>query len=253
MTVRPTEYGSRGIVGIGVPQANPTVEQEMFALRPAGLSLVTSRLTSSAPELEQRLRDYILNTEDFAGCFDDLSVDLFAVACTGSSYLLGAEAEQNLLADCANSWAIRSLRRPALSMSRCSLSAPVALRSFRRTRPGLPTWRVITGLLWATLSSTFVRFRCAARTCMRSMSLSSADALAIARELDPDALDAVLFTGTGMPTLGAIGPLADATGLAVMSSNLCLLSAAARTLGLNSRSVAAAAPRARHDNPVRPA
>ena len=64
--------------------------------------------------------------------------------------------------------------------------------------------------------------------------LSSADALAAAHELDPNELDAILFTGTGMPTLGAIAPLTKATGLPVLSSNLCLLSAVCRKLGLGS-------------------
>lgn len=234
MTVRPTEYGSRGIVGIGVPQANPTVEQEMFALRPAGLSLVTSRLTSSAPELEQRLRDYILNTEDFAGCFDDLSIDLFAVACTGSSYLLGAEAEQNLLADCSE-----QLGYPVITAAG-AIHESLQLIGARRIAivSPYPAWLAdLARKYWASMGYAVVDIRSVplrGENVHAIYELSSADALAIARELDPDALDAVLFTGTGMPTLGAIGPLADATGLAVMSSNLCLLSAAARTLGLTS-------------------
>ena len=233
MTVRPMEYGSRGIVGIGVPQANPTVEQEMFALRPAGVSLVTSRLTSSAPDLEQRLREYILRTEDFAGCFDDLSVDLFAVACTGSSYLLGAQAEQELLKDCSD-----KLGYPVVTAAGAiheSLQF-IGARRIAIVSP-YPAWLAdLARNYWAGMGYDVVDIRSVplrGPNVHAIYELSSADALAVAQELDPDALDALLFTGTGMPTLGAIGPLAEATGLAVMSSNLCLLSAAVRFLGLN--------------------
>ena len=102
MDIKPTEYGSRGIVGLGVPQANPTVEQEAFALRPQGLSLVTTRLTSDASQLEDRLRDYLENTPHFVGRFDDLSIDAYGIACTGSSYLLGPEEDAALAKNCTD-------------------------------------------------------------------------------------------------------------------------------------------------------
>ena len=64
--------------------------------------------------------------------------------------------------------------------------------------------------------------------------LHSADALRQANELNLDGVDAVLFTGTGMPTLGAINPLRKRSGLPVLSSNLCLLSALAQQTGATS-------------------
>jgi maleate isomerase len=65
--------------------------------------------------------------------------------------------------------------------------------------------------------------------------LTSADALRVARQLDARNLDAIVFTGTGMPTLGAIEPLHADTNLPVLSSNLCLMSVLARRLGLSDR------------------
>jgi maleate isomerase len=234
MAVKPTEYGSRGIVGIGVPQANPTVEQEMFALRPAGLSLVTTRLTSRADGLEQRLRDYIERTVDYARRFDDLAIDAFAIACTGSSYLLGAQAEQALLRDSS-----AELGYPVISAAGAITET---LKLLGVGRIGIvspyPDWLATracefwSGAGYEVAAIRGVQLRGA--NVHAIYELSSADALAVARELDPNELDAILFTGTGMPTLGAIAPLAEATGLPVLSSNLCLLSAVCRKLGLSS-------------------
>ena len=62
--------------------------------------------------------------------------------------------------------------------------------------------------------------------------LTSTDALAVARQLDSATVDAIVFTGTGMPSLGAIQALQAESELPILSSNLCLLSALARELGL---------------------
>lgn len=234
MSVKPTEYGSRGIVGIGVPQANPTVEQEMFALRPAGLSLVTTRLTSQADGLEQRLRDYVERTVDYAQRFDDLAIDAFAIACTGSSYLLGEQAEQDLLQDFS-----AKLGYPVISAAG-AISETLTLVGARRIGivSPYPDWLAARAReFWSAAGYEVAAIRSVplrGANVHAIYELSSADALAVARELNPKDLDAVLFTGTGMPTLGAITPLAEATGLPVLSSNLCLLSAVFRKLGLGS-------------------
>src|SRR3546814_13245221 len=52
------DYGRAGIIGIGTPQANPTVEAEMRILLPQNALLQTTRLASSAPESLDRLREY---------------------------------------------------------------------------------------------------------------------------------------------------------------------------------------------------
>ncbi len=232
MTVRPTEYGSRGIVGLGVPQANPTVEQEAFALRPAGLSLVTTRLTSEAPQLEQRLRDYLENTPHFTGRYDDLALDAFGIACTGSSYLIGPEADATLCS--------RFSEQLGYAVITAASAVRSCLTAIGATRIGIvspyPEWLADHALQFWTAAGFDVSE-------IRSVSLhgdnvhaiyelTSADALQVARQLDSSVIDAIVFTGTGMPTLGAIGPLHAETHLPVMSSNLCLMSAIAQQLGL---------------------
>jgi maleate isomerase len=228
--IRPSEYGSRGIVGIGVPQANPTVEQELFALRPAGLSLVTTRLTSQAESLEQRLLDYLYETPHYAGRYDDLSIDAFGIACTGSSYLVGPDEDARLAADLSV-----QLGYPVVTAAvaiRRSLSA-LGARRIAIVSP-YPDWLGEKALsFWRAAGfeiGGYSQVALAGENVHAIYELGSADALAAARQLDTDSLDAIVFTGTGMPSLGALTPLHEETGLPVMSSNLCLLTALAREL-----------------------
>jgi maleate isomerase len=232
MAIRPTEYGSRGIVGIGVPQANPTVEQEAFALRPAGLSLVATRLTSTAQDLEQRLADYLNETPHYAGRFDDLDIDAFGIACTGSSYLIGPEEDAALTEKFSAQLGFPVITaagavRESLQMLGAKHIGIVSPYPDWLGQHALTFWNAagykVTGYEQVKLSGENVH---------GIYELSSADALAIARRLDVSQLDAIVFTGTGMPTLGAITPLQTETGLPVMSSNLCLMSAIARQLNI---------------------
>ena len=63
--------------------------------------------------------------------------------------------------------------------------------------------------------------------------LSSDDALHVLGELKIRNADAVLFSGTGMPSLRALAPAHESTGLPVLSSNLCLARQLIGTLDLS--------------------
>jgi maleate isomerase len=62
--------------------------------------------------------------------------------------------------------------------------------------------------------------------------IGSADALAAALRLKRRDIDALLLSGTGMPTLRAIGEISRAFGKPALSSNLCLAWALSRRLHL---------------------
>lgn len=226
--IRPSEYGRHGIVGIGVPQANPTVEQEAFALRPPGLSLVVARLTSCAADPEKRILEYLQRTIDYVAQFDDLEIDAFGVACTGSSYLLGADQEQELLEALS-----RKLGYPVIT---AATAITDSLRLAGATRISLvspyPEWLLDKAVaFWEAKGFAVSELRTvplSGSNLHAIYKLSSAAALAHAQELDFSQTDAVVFTGTGMPTLGAIRPLAELSAKSVFSSNLCLMSSLAR-------------------------
>lgn len=86
-------YARRGLVGVLTPQANTTVEPELALLLPPGVAMLTARLTSDAPSLMQRLRDYVERLDDFIDRFAQAPLGVVVVAVTGASYLIGPEAE----------------------------------------------------------------------------------------------------------------------------------------------------------------
>jgi len=232
VNISPTEYGQSGVAALGVPQANPIVEQEFFALRPSGISFVTTRLTSPAPDLKQRLCDYLTNMVGYARDFDDLSINVFGVACTGSSYLLGRKTEQELIKH-----AEAALRYPVVTAA-MAIQESLALLNVKRISivAPYPEWIIQSATdYWSSVGYTVADLRRIEidPTNVHSIyRLTSGDAAAAAENLDCSATEAIVFTGTGMPTLGAIQPVAAASGLPVMSSNLCLLSAIGRRLGV---------------------
>ena len=79
------------------PQANTTVEPELWTLLPSGHSLVNARLVSDQPTIEKRLIDYTGRFEKTARRFANAPITCIAAACTGASYLIGPERETKIV------------------------------------------------------------------------------------------------------------------------------------------------------------
>lgn len=215
-------YGRLASFGIGVPQANPTVEPEMWALAPAGVSVLTTRLQGSRTKSENRLVDYLHNLKTSLEAFDTAPIDAFGFACTGTSYLVGAQEEERHLGACAAAFgypivssaqAIRAALKE-LGLRRVALFAPY------------PSWLIkASEAYWAACGLEIVS--------TATVPLDTADTrnvylvrtpmvLEAAAALQWEKADAIVMTGTGMPTLRAIPELARRSGKPVLSSNLCL-------------------------------
>ena len=216
------EYGQLATFGIGVPQANPTVEPEMWSLAPAGVSVLTTRLQGSRTKSENRLVDYLHNLKTSLEAFDTAPVDAFGFACTGTSYLVGQQEEERHLGACADAFgypvvssaqAIRAALKE-LGLHRIALFAPY------------PSWLIkASEAYWTNCGLEIVS--------TATVPLDTADTrnvylvrtpmvLEAAAALQWEKADAILLTGTGMPTLRAIPELAQRSGKPVLSSNLCL-------------------------------
>jgi maleate isomerase len=215
------DYGARGRFGLLVPQSNPTVEPEFRRLLPPHAECYVARLTSRAPDARARLVEYVERLEETLAQFDTLRLAAIAFACTGSSYLVGADRERELLDAAATACgapvesaagAIAAALRHLGARRVCVVSPyPAWLRD-----AGVAYWRA------AGFEVTCAVDVPTGRADTRGIyELRSADARAVLASLDPRGADVVLLSGTGMPTLPLLRT-AHAHLPPLLASNACL-------------------------------
>lgn len=215
------DYGSRGRFGLLTPQANPTAEPEFRRLAPAGTELYVARLTSPSDEPRTRLIDYLEQLPATLAQYDTLQLDAIAFACTGSSYLFGARREAEII---------------AAAQAACGASIETAAGAILRALEALhaqriivvspyPDWLRDAGIAYwqeAGIDVVGAVTVPTGRTDTRGIyELKGSDAAAAIARLDPHDADAVLISGTGMPTLEVLRAR-RALSPPTISSNLCL-------------------------------
>ena len=222
-----SDYGSLGRVGIGTPQANPTVEAEMAILLPRAFTVHVTRLVCAAPSPEDRLRAYLQRLDEFLAAYDTFRPDVFGFACTGSSYLLGAREEGRITREAA-----QRLGYPIVTSSHAIVWALQRLRARRIAVISAYTPSIIAAATtyWGEQGIETVRTHrvplpgADTRGIYELASARVTEALSV---LPHEGIDAVLVSGTGLASLPALRE--QDFGVPVLSSNVCL---AARLLDL---------------------
>lgn len=225
------EYGNGAVLGVAVPQANPVVEPEMSALLPAGFSMLATRLKGSRSDSGQRMVDYLTNLPGSLEAYDTAQLDVVGYACTGSSYLVGEEAERRALDSAAERFGY-----PIISSAQALRMALAHIGAQRIAvfAPYPPFLVEASKHYWKSCGLDVVD--CA------SVALDTSDTRDIYSITTPVAMasfsalrwqdaDAIMFTGTGMPTLRALIEVSTLTGKPTLSSNLSLAWALVRAAG----------------------
>ncbi|MFL2771160.1 MAG: hypothetical protein ACJZ9F_09130 [Rhodospirillaceae bacterium] len=237
------DYGSKGRVGVAVPQANPTVEPEVGLLLPDETSLLVCRLTSTRPTPRERWQAYFDGLENTLASYDILKLDVCGIAITASTYLVGREAEDaklNRLSDlkgCPVISAGLAIEQALhhIGIERLAIGAPY------------PQWAVEMSLnYWSGRGFDIVsttRIATASEDTRSIYELSAQDALATLDPIDFSDADGILLTGTGMPSFAAVIALMKKTGKPVVTSNLCLAWAMRTAIDLPDDGDPGAAPR----------
>jgi maleate isomerase len=194
------------------------------------MEMLITRLQGSAASSDQRLMDYLTNLEAYLGAYDVLKPDVFGFACTGSSYLLGAEREAEIVKA-----AEARFGYPVITAAQSVLASMRALGAERLAVLAPYPQNIIDASVafWeaAGLKVTAARrIDIGSGDTRRIYGLSSGDAQAALADLPVADADAVLLSGTGMPTLAAIRELGPRMGKPLLSSNYCLAWAVLRAL-----------------------
>ena len=215
----PLEYALGGLVGVLTPQANATVEAEMSVLLSPDVGMIAGRFTCPAPDLKARLIAYFERMDEAIAQFADAPMDAIGVACTGASYLLEEQPAPFrkpwdgpmpvVSAAAAIEAALRSLgaRRIAMLSPYPQWLTDVCMAYWRKQGFDIPVLRQP-----APVEAGY-------HPIYAQRSRQATSVLSDIASLD---VDAVLISGTGLPSLAALPRLNAAGGPPVISSNLAV-------------------------------
>ncbi len=227
----PREYGRAGLFGVLTPQGNPTAETELRILLPPACAVLAARLTSSKPALGERLIDYRERLGEFVDRFDEIALDAVGFACTGSSYGAEVDDERRRLESIG--------ARKGYPILTAAAAVEAALIELGVTAIALispyPAWLTEAGRKhWERQGlrvTATLQLPLAPTGAHRIYALTTSAVLDTAASFDTRGADAILLTGTGMPSLRAILALEPVRRVPVLSSNLCLAWALAKITG----------------------
>jgi maleate isomerase len=228
----PRDYARAGRLGIGTPQANPTVEAEIRRLLPFEVDAVTLRLTSASPDPTVRLCSYLTELPHHAKQFAGMQMDVFLFACTATSYLLDPVSQERAIAQAQAVLGAPVITAPAalISQLRAAGASRIALVS------PYPAAIMAAAVRWWGAQGFDVVCQGGvdihSNDTVHIYGLQSADAWASLRLMDIGNADAVVLSGTGMPSLPLIERASAHFGVPVISSNLALAREGLKHLGL---------------------
>ena len=225
--------GWRGRLGFLLPPGNPTIEPEMIALAPQGVSLNFHRMTASgvAGSLEgqdERNRMMVDNIDSGIELLAMVKPDVVVLAHTATSYYLGREGEAELLARLERSTGrrvitafgsvVRALER--LNVRRVALGTPYSPHTTLQSKAHLEA-HGLQVVNFANLKGvTNIYDETAER------------AYGLARMVDREDAEAVFLSGTGMPTLPVLEVLEQDLQKPVISSASGMMWHALRLAGV---------------------
>lgn len=216
-------FGWRGRIGVLLPPGNPTVEPELSAMVPAGVTLHFGRLETppsvgKAGEhagMEERVRAYREGLAGPTAALSQVRPAVMLLAHTASSYALGYGNEQTLVDRIAS-----LAGAPALLAAQAVLAALRHL-GVKRLALGTPYPESISRqgkAYWEAAG-----FEIAGYHRLENVTDIYAEneerAYELARRADAPEADAVLLSGTGLPTVAVLETLERDLGKPVLSSN----------------------------------
>jgi maleate isomerase len=229
-------FGWRARIGVLVPPGNPTVEPELWGMAPAGVSLHFARLETppsvgkaGEPEgMEERIRAYREGLAGPTSALAQVRPAVVVLAHTASSYALGFGKEQPLVDRIAS-----LAGAPALLAAHAVLAALQHL-GVKRLALGTPYPESISRqgkAYWEAAGFDIVGYH-RLEGVKDIYAENEESAYLLARQANASDADAVLLSGTGLPTVAVLETLERDLGKPVISSNQACLWQALRLAGV---------------------
>src|SRR5207342_1528456 len=215
--------GWRARLGFLVPPGNPTVEPELIAMTPPGVSVHFSRLVARGPAgshhgQEERNRSQIEHIDESTALLAMVKPNIILLAHTATSYTLGRGAEAELLKRLQAQYAI------PFATAFGSVAAALSALGVERVALGTPYSEEITLKGKAHLEEH--GFEVVSHRRLDNVTdiyEETADrAYQLGRAVDSPNAQAVFLSGTGMPTIEILETLEQDLGKPAISANLAM-------------------------------
>jgi maleate cis-trans isomerase len=226
--------GWRARLGFLLPPGNLTIEPELMALAPAGVSLhfhrMVARGTPGALDGQhERNRSMLAHLDDSVEMLALVKPDPIVIAHTATSYDLAAGEEAALLARLEAAGGVR------VTTAFACVAAALQRLGVRRVALGAPYSAETTGKGRAHLQAHgFEVVRADNLKGVANIYDETAErAYRLARSVDTPEAEAVFLSGTGMPTVAVLDMLEQDLRKPVISSNSARMWLALRACGVN--------------------
>lgn len=225
--------GWRARLGFLVPPGNPTVEPEMMAMAPPGVTVHFSRMVAHGPTgtldgQEDRNRSQIEHVADTAALLAMVKPNAILLAHTATSYTLGRAREAELVQ--------RLQDQCGMPVATAFGSVVAALKLLGATRVALGTPYSMETTLKGKAALEDYGFEVVGHRCLENVSNiydeTPERAYRLGRAVNTDAAQAVFLSGLGMPTISILETLERDLGKPVISAASAMMWRALQLAGV---------------------